>query len=341
MLARGHHVTIVAPEDTPLAAAAIRMTIPLIPTAIRQKRVTGLVSIHRWLAGAKLRTDVINTHSSTDSWLTALACAGLRNAPPVVRTRHVSTAVNANATTRWLYGRGAAHIVTTGEAIRRQLASQLRLPLDRLTSVPTGIDLARFIPGDRDAARQQLGLRRRCTLGSVATLRDWKGHDYLFEALALDRERWQDWDVIIVGDGPHRQKLEERVGGLGLSNIVRFVGQQENVVPWFQALDLFTLPSFGEEGVPQSIMQAMACSIPVVSTPVGAISEAVSHELTGLLVAARSPVALAQGLSRLRDDPACRTRFGAMGRARASRDFGIDKMLDRMEDVFYRVGAAK
>jgi glycosyltransferase involved in cell wall biosynthesis len=118
---------------------------------------------------------------------------------------------------------------------------------------------------------------------------------------------------------------------------MHFAGQQDDVVPWLQALDLFVLPSYGEEGVPQAIMQAMACALPVVSTPVGAIGEAVEDGVTGLLVTPRSVDDLAQGLARLRDDVALRARFGAAARERALLDFGQDRMLDRMEAVFRRV----
>ena len=107
-------------------------------------------------------------------------------------------------------------------------------------------------------------------------------------------------------------------------------------MPWLQALDIFTLPSYGEEGVPQAIMQAMACALPVVATPVGAIREAVEDGVTGLLVAPRSAAALATGLARLRNDRALRARLGAAGHKRAGRDFGIEAMLDRMERVFAR-----
>lgn len=337
MLERGHQVTIAAPPETAIAQAAGRIGIPLAPLAIRRKRLADLSSVRHWLATRRRRVDVLNTHSSTDSWLAALACTTLRDPPPVVRTRHVSTVINRHATTRWLYGHATAHIVTTGEALRRQVAQQVDIPQDRLTSVPTGIDLARFVPGDAAAARRRLGLPYRQTLGIVATLRTWKGHEYLFEAIALDRERWREWAVVVVGDGPHRPHLEAHVEALGLGRAVHFAGNQDDVVPWFQALDLFTLPSYGEEGVPQAIMQAMACGIPVVSTPVGAIAEAVDHELTGLLVAPRSAEALALGLARLRDDPELRARFGARGRSRALRDFAMGLMLDRMEAVFQRV----
>jgi glycosyltransferase involved in cell wall biosynthesis len=206
-----------------------------------------------------------------------------------------------------------------------------------MTSVPTGIDLRQFVPGDAVVARSRIGLPQRPTLGIVATLRDWKGHEYLFEAIALERNAWADWNIVVVGDGPYRAKLDRRVAQLGLGDKLRFVGQQEDVVPWLQALDLFTLPSYGEEGVPQAIMQAMACAIAVVSTPVGAIREAVDEGVTGVLVEPRSASALSAGLARLRDNRELRARYSLAGRARAIEFFGIDRMLDGMESVFRHV----
>ena len=331
---RGHRIALIAPPEAPIAAAGVKMGLPVVPLPIRKKRLPCLLALRGWLAAHAGEVDVVNTHSSTDSWLSAIACATLPHAPPIVRTRHVSTTVHNRIGTRWLYVRAIAHVVTTGEALRRQLARDNGIPLDHMTSVPTGIDLARFVPGDAAAARARLGLPARRALGIVATLRDWKGHEYLFDAIAQDRAAWSDWQVIVVGDGPYRDRLDRRLAALDLAGDIRFAGQQEDVVPWLQALDLFTLPSYGEEGVPQAILQAMACALPVVSTPVGAIGEAVEDGVTGLLVAPRSADALAAGLARLRDDEALRARFGAAGHARAIADFGLDPMLDRMEAVF-------
>jgi glycosyltransferase involved in cell wall biosynthesis len=337
MLDRGHRVTLIAPAEAPIAPAAEHMGIPTVRLDIRRKRARPFLALRRWLAEHRGESDVVNTHSSTDSWLTALACATLREAPPIVRTRHVSTTIRNRPTTRWLYLRATAHIVTTGEALRRQLARENRIPLEHTTSVPTGVDLARFAPGDAAAARARLGLPERPTLGIVATLRDWKGHEYLFEALARDRAAWAGWNVLVVGDGPYRWRLDERITELELGGIVRFAGQQNDVVPWFHALDLFVLPSWGEEGVPQAIVQAMACALPVVSTPIGAIAEAVDAGMTGILVPPRDAPALARALAEMRDDPQRRARFGTAARQRALRDFGIDRMLDRMEAVFRSV----
>jgi glycosyltransferase involved in cell wall biosynthesis len=334
MQARGHRVTLIAPPEAPIAAAGAKMGLPVVTLPIQKKRLPGLLALRRWIATNRRAIDVVNTHSSTDSWLSALACASLAGAPPIVRTRHVSTTIRNRPGTRWLYVTATAHIVTAGEALRRQLARENGIPLDHMTSVPTGVDLARFVPGDLVAARARLGLPARPALGIVATLRDWKGHEYLFDAIARDRAAWAGWQIIVVGDGPYRDRLDARLATLDLTGAIRFAGQQEDVVPWLQALDLFTLPSWGEEGVPQAIMQAMACALPVVSTPVGAIAEAVDDGVTGILVAPRSAEALAAALAALRDDAALRARLAAAGRARAVRDFGLAPMLDRMEAVF-------
>ena len=331
---RGHRITLLAPPEAPIATAAIKMGLSVVPVPIQKKRLPGVLALRRWIARNRQSIDVLNTHSSTDSWLSAIACASLPNPPPIVRTRHVSTTVHNRVGTRWLYVHASAHIVTAGEALRRQLARDNHVPMNRMTSVPTGIDLVRFVPGGAVDARARLGLPERRTLGIVATLRDWKGHEYLFDAIARDRAAWTNWQVIVVGDGPYRDRLDTRLATLGLTGAIRFAGQQDDVVPWLQALDVFTLPSYGDEGVPQAIMQAMACGIAVVSTPVGAIGEAVEHGVSGLLVTPRSAEALAIGLATLRDDPELRGRFAVAGRERAELDFGQEQMLNRMETVF-------
>jgi glycosyltransferase involved in cell wall biosynthesis len=340
-LDRGHRVTLLAPPEAPIVDAARRMAIPVVTLRLREKRLPDLLALRRWLGAHRSGIDILNTHSSTDSWLGAIACATLAGAPPIVRTRHVSTTVHDRIGTRWLYRRGSAHIVTTGEAVRRQLESEIGVPPGRMTSVPTGIDLRRYVPGDAPAARASLGLAERPTLGVIATLRSWKGHRVLFDALVATRPAWKDWQVLVVGGGPDREVLEAYAGAAGLSDLVRFTGHQDDIVPWIQALDLFVLPSHGDEGVPQAILQAMACAIPVVSTTVGAITEALEDGVTGLVAEPQSADSLAAQLARLRDDAGLRLRFGSAGREKAVREFGIERMLDRMEAVFRSVAQGR
>ena len=334
MLDRGHRVMLLTPPHAEMLPAAKRMGVPVEAIDIAKKRIGPLLTLRRWLARHGHAYVVINTHSSTDAWLAAVACATLTRPPPIVRTRHVSTAINNHWSTRWLYGKSTAHIATTGEALRQQLHRDNGYALARMTSVRTGIDLSRFHPLDKSAMRATLRVPDHPTIGILATLRDWKGHDYLLDALKLLRARFPDWRLIVIGDGPQRARLSARVRDEQLDDIVRFVGNVDNVPEWLSTLDLFALPSYGDEGVPQGIMQAMACALPVVSTPVGAIAEAVQDGKTGILVTPKDAAALAEALGRLMGDAKLRLDMGLAGLAFAQQSFGIDVMLDRMTQIF-------
>lgn len=341
MLARGHELTLLCPSSAEIAPAAKRQGIDVVEIPIEQKRVSSLWRLRQWMPSNVHRYQVINTHSSTDSWLVAVAGLTLSNFPPVVRTRHVSTAVNRSRSTRWLYQTVTRHIVTTGEALRRQLHCDNGFALETMTSVPTGVDLQQFFPRDRAECRRSLGLNEQDNyIGIVATLRDWKGHVYLFDAVSQLPASLSHWKLLVIGDGPYEPALRAKVAQLGLIERVRFVGRQENVADWMNAVDLFVLPSYGDEGVPQSIVQAMACSLPVISTPIGSIAEAVVDAETGCLVAPRDSAALARAIADLAQQPARRAEYGKAGLARAREKFDIERMLDRMEEVFYMVAGS-
>ena len=337
MLDRGHRVMLLTPQNAEILPAARRMGVPVEAIDIESKRLGPLLRLRAWLARHGREYDVINTHSSTDSWLVAVASASLGNMPSMVRTRHVSTPINNQLSTRWLYRRATAHIVTSGDALRQQLHRDNGYPLESMTSVRTGIDLGRFRPLDKSEARKEIGVEDRPTLGVLATLRDWKGHQHLLAALVMLRDRFPDWRLIFFGDGPERARLETSIDALALRPIVRLVGNRENVPEWLAALDLFTLPSYGSEGVPQGIMQAMACGLAVVATPVGAVGEAVRDGITGVMTEPRNPAALAKSLATLMSDAALREQMGSAGLHYAQENFGIDIMLDRMLEVFARV----
>jgi glycosyltransferase involved in cell wall biosynthesis len=331
MVERGHRVTLLCPPEARIHAAARERGLPVAALPIGRKRPGGVLALRRWLIANP--ADVINTHSSTDTWLAALACRLLRRPPPLVRTRHVSAPIPNNFPTRWLYGVATRHIVTTGGALRRQLIEENGFDADRITSVPTGIATNRFVPGDQVAARARLGLPQGAPLiGIVATLRSWKGHRFLIEAF----ERLEDARarLVIVGGGPQREALDTQVASLGLADRVRLAGDQADVLPWFQSLDVFALPSYANEGVPQAILQAMSCGVPVVTTPVGSILEVVEHGRTGLIVEPQQVEPLAGALASLLADAALRRRLGQAARLEAEQRFGITAMLDRMERIF-------
>ena len=341
-IARGHRAIVLAADDARILHEAPRYGVPAKALPIGRKTLRGLKALAQSLS--RERVDIVNTHSSSDTWLCALACRWLElrrhRAPVLVRTRHVSIAVPNDPATRWLYRHASARIVTTGDTLREQLIRDNGIDPRRIDSVPTGIDVARLKLRTRTAARAELGLPRDVPLiGVVATLRSWKGHRYLVDALPLLMRT--DVRLIIVGDGPQRSALEAQRDALRLRDRVTFAGLQHDVAPWLGALDVFVLPSYANEGVPQALLQAMFAGVPCVTTSAGGISEIARDGDTARIVPARDAQALARAIDALLADPAEGKRLAANAHAFVVPRYGIDTMLDRMESVFRRALAER
>jgi glycosyltransferase involved in cell wall biosynthesis len=329
LIGRGHDVKLICPPEARIHAEAPNWGVPVIALPIARKRPVGVKVIYEWLK--RNRCDLVSTHSSTDAWLTALALLVLGRPVPMVRTRHISAPVPRNPPTRWLYTRATARIVTTGEALKKELVDRNRFPPERIDSVPTGVDESRYRPGDRRAARAALKLPQDAKLvGIVATLRSWKGHRFLIEALP------DNANLVIVGDGPMRQTLE------GMANQrISFVGNKSDVVPWLQAFDVFALPSYANEGVPQALAQAMLVGLACVTTNVGSIGELARDGETALVVPPQDSNALKNALQRLLGDESLRDKLGAAARRHAAANFSYEGMLARMEIIYRQVSGRR
>jgi glycosyltransferase involved in cell wall biosynthesis len=293
-IAHGHEVMVAANRGSEIAANAPRYRVPLTVLPLERRTLPGVLAVRRF--AKQWRPDVINSHSSVDSWLVALARIKLDPRPRVVRTRHLSAHVPRNFASRWVYNRGADFVMTTGEAIVDALTADGFMPRERLAAVPTGIDADVFKPGDQMAARAELGLPRdKFLIGSVATLRSWKGHSYLLDALKLVAELRMH--LVIVGDGPQLENLERQIAALGIAAQVTRAGRQSDVATYMRAFDVLALPSYANEGVPQALLQALAIGIPVITCPIGGIPECARGLDTVTMVPPKDSAALAAAMS--------------------------------------------
>ena len=191
------------------------------------------------------------------------------------------------------------------------------MPQERLHAIPTGVSLADFAPRGPDpdlTARLKLPTEA-FVFGTVSVLRSWKGHLYLLEALKQLREEGLEAVLLIVGDGPYRPVIEEKIQQLGLAEEVRLVGHQDRVPKWLALMDAFVMASYAHEGVPQVLLQALAMGKPVVATRTGGIPEVIVPEETGLLAPPRDSQALAQAMSRLLQDRALQEKFSQQSEA--------------------------
>ena len=189
-------------------------------------------------------------------------------------------------------------------------------------------------PDARATARAALGLAPDTpVVGCVANLTPKKDHAGLLEAIGQVRVRIPEVVLLLIGTGPLEEELRAKAQQQDLDGTVRFLGSRDDVQRLLPALDVFVLGS-RYEGLPISLLEAMAAEVPCVATSVGGIPEAVTDGVEGRLVPAGDPGALAHALTELLQDPQLRSTMGAAGRQRVVDDFSIDRAVHRTEQLY-------
>ncbi|HXG03929.1 MAG TPA: glycosyltransferase, partial [Candidatus Binatia bacterium] len=255
----------------------------------------------------RLRPDIV--HSRNWGAFDAVAAARLAGVPVVIHGEHGREAADPEGRDRRrnrlrrLLSPMVARWVTVSHDLRRWLVGRVGIRADRVETIHNGVDTARFGEGDREAAREALGLEPgRPVVGTVGRLDPVKDHVRLVTAFRSVVARRPDALLVICGDGPLRDELRRAVETAGLEASVRLLGERDDVPRVLAALDVFTLPSIAE-GISNTILEAMATGLPVVATRVGGNPELVEDGVTGRLVEPRRPEALAQALLDYLNDP--------------------------------------
>lgn len=236
-------------------------------------------------------------------------------------TRHrVLRAVNRRA-----FSHGVVP-VALNEEVRSSICREYALPASAVPVVGNGIDLDAFRGPQRRGPRGA-GVRLLC----VARLAPAKNHALLLRTVARLRESGRDVSLTLVGDGPLRGALEERARELEISQRVRFAGRRTDTPAFYRDCDLFVLLS-DYEGMPMSIIEAMASGLPVVATRAGGVAELVDDGVNGALVEADAAAA-AEAIAAICDDPALYARLSD-GAVRTSSHYSAEAMMEKYVDLY-------
>jgi glycosyltransferase involved in cell wall biosynthesis len=226
-------------------------------------------------------------------------------------------------------------VVTCTDYNRRHLQETYGVPADRFQVVYHGVDLERFRRGERPRNTPPLIL-------SVGRLVEQKGFDRLIRACAELARAGVDFRCEIVGEGPLRGPLEALVAQLGLGDRVHLVGKlfQEDLIRRYAAADAFALlcmPASDDDrdGIPNTLIEAMAMELPVVSTTFTGVPELVGDGETGFLVESDDVSGAARALRTLIEDPERRRAMGEAGRRRVAAGFTIGGSARRLNDLFH------
>lgn len=332
LVRRGYGVVVAT--DAGDLAGLLDASIPRIQVPGRAKSPWGLFLLAQRFRTilAEHRIDLVHANSPT----TALAAAIARQneAIPVIASAHGVWNNLTRPAVAALFSLGADRVVGCSQAITAELL-RAGLPRKKAGTIHNGIPLrAEPAPERREALRREFSVPEGGTvILTAARLANQKGIIHLLSAMPMILSECPSARLWLAGDGPLRGMLEAKTHELHIQHAVRFLGNRGDVPELLRAADLFCLPSLSE-GLPLSIAEAMAASLPVVATTVGGVPEIVRNGLTGWLVPPCQPSLLANRLLSLLKDPSGRQRMGEAGHIRFSQGFTLERMVSKFERLY-------
>jgi glycosyltransferase involved in cell wall biosynthesis len=254
--------------------------------------------------------------------------AGL-NDPPLVRYRRMGVG-------RLLRSRTARFVCVCDADCQKGTQLGLLDP-ERSVTIHNGIEMPEPVEDGR--FRGELGVGDRAPLVlSVGQFREQKDQHTLIEAWARVSVRFPSATLALVGSGPLESKLRDLANDRSVAHTLRFVAPRPDLRPAYTDADSFVLSSRWE-GLPYVVLEAMAHGLPVISTAVDGIPEAVIDRRTGLLVPPADPRVLAEALMWAIAEPDKAARLGAAGRARVEAEFGLEPMVEKIAALYREVAA--
>jgi glycosyltransferase involved in cell wall biosynthesis len=279
--------------------------------------------------------DVVHAHLFKTAVLTRLAA--IRTGIPVVVTLHRLEYPRLEPLVERIFRLSTAAYIVDSRAVRRLLAGW-GIAEASISVIPNAVDPAELdAPGDGTRIRREMEIPSGApVVGVIAHLFPEKGHDFLLESFARASFPPGQIFLLIVGSGPLRDRLEHQAAVLGIGSSVRFTGNRADLNDILAAIDLCVLPSRWE-GFGIVLAEALYKNVPVVATRGSGTEEIVEDGVTGALVDFGDVGALAAALQRGLFDSSWRKKTTALGREKVLREFTLEALASRLEDVYRTV----
>ncbi len=337
--AMGHRAALVVHPDGELRRRAAE-GLDLIPIAPRTEMDLS-AAWHFSRVVKELAPDVIHAHDphgvAMASLALSLGAASSKSPPALVASRRVDFHLRGNSFSRWKH-RQVDCFIAASEAIRQMLVAD-GVEADRTVTVHEGIDVDHVLAAPPVTVHDAFWLPHGAPIvGNVAALVPHKGQRHLIDAAHLVVGQIPDARFVILGEGELREHLEKQIHEHHLEKHVLLPGFRTDVLGCIKGFDLFVMSSV-TEGLGTSLLDAMACSRPIVATRAGGIPEIVEDGVNGLLVPPRDHPALATAIVRALKDGDLRRRMGEAGFARVRERFTVERMVEKTVDVYRRINS--
>lgn len=345
---RGHHVRLFCTPDPKRLLTDKAMERGVIPEdrlllAPKHPILTAL-DIY-WLRQIlrQERPDILHLHLSADHFIGGVAARwakGItRKQPIIVRTIHHPGTLHPRPFRDRLFKSMTDGFVVLRDQDRQALLSRYRLSNKPIAVIHGAVDIHRFHPDlDTRPIRAEFGIGASTpVVGMVARFQPWRRHETMIEAMIHLQKILPTVRLLLVGRGEHQPVLEQRVRKLGLEHHVVFTGYRDRDLPQvYAAMDVKVFLASGSDASCRAVLEAMACGLPVVAFPVGALSETIVNGVTGYLVLHDDAEELVRRIVELLSDRGKARKMGEAARQRIEEDFTEEHRVLRTEEFYER-----
>jgi glycosyltransferase involved in cell wall biosynthesis len=210
---------------------------------------------------------------------------------------------------------------------------------DKITNIPNGVDTEMFCPMlkmEAEALRKKFGFNEKKVFLYSGRLVEGKGLDLLVRAIKNVAKEYKNILLVFIGSGDYQEKIADMASSYGLEDFVKIEGTVDNVHEYLNASDIFVFPSFSE-GMPNALLEAMACGLPVIASRIGGVFDVVEDGKSGILFEPGNVSGLASAILGLLKDDELRFRLGNEARKRIVDSFSIDRIADEYIRLYKEV----
>ncbi|MBU4464000.1 MAG: glycosyltransferase family 4 protein [Proteobacteria bacterium] len=230
--------------------------------------------------------------------------------------------------------------IVVSDSLRQVLIERRGIAAHRVVRIYNGIELDEYKPNGKEGRRQKAEVRREFGLskdvpvmGTIGRMVWQKGFEYLIECVPEIVRTYPDAKILIVGDGPLKDKLKVKSEKLKVADKIIFTGFRSDIKEILSAIDILVTPSL-LEGFPMVILEAMAMAKPIVATNIDGITEQITDGVNGILVPPKDPSALAKTVVRVLNDKELARTMGLSAREKVKQEFSVEKMVAETEKVY-------
>ena len=342
---RGHKVFAACVPDGELAPLLKKAGIENLPVNFRSKNILQVVyKIYKHLRTQSI--DIVNSQGGRADFCSRIAARILKPKVRIVSTIAMPVeGYDVGALIKGIYcffdrllERYVDQFIVVSEALRKYLIINHKIPSEKIIKIYNGVELNEYQPSDSDESitkiRKEYNIEEDIFLiGAVGRMVWQKGFEYLIRGAKEILNNRPKIKILMVGDGPLKDKLQRLTIDLEINNQFIFAGFRKNIKEILFSVDLVVVPSL-LEGFPIITLEAMAMAKPIIATRIDGIKEQISDSLTGILMPPKDQSALTKAIMAVINNKELAKTMGLAARAKVEQDFSVEKMVANTERAY-------